>query len=344
VADSPRHAALAGARVLVTGAAGFIGAACAHALLDAGASVAGCDSVNDYYDPALKQARLARLAAREGFDFRRLDLAERGALAPFWAEARPDLVLHLAAQAGVRYSLTNPHAYTSANVEGTLAVFEAARAMPVGNLLYASSSSVYGGNSKVPFAETDPVLRPVSLYAASKRANELMAQTYAHLFAMPLTGLRFFTVYGPWGRPDMAYYKFTEALFAGREIEVYDAQSMARDFTYVDEVVEAVLRLLASPPKRADEPGRVVPEAPHRIFNIGNHSPERLEALIAILERETGRRAIRRELPAPPGDVLRTYADVAALEAATGFSPQVPLADGLARFVAWYRAHHGIAR
>jgi UDP-glucuronate 4-epimerase len=343
MAHPARHAALAGARVLVTGAAGFIGAACAEALLAAGASVAGCDSLNDYYDPALKQARLARLAARPGFAFRRLDLAEPGALAAFWESARPDLVLHLAAQAGVRYSLSHPHAYTQANVEGTLAVFEAARAMPVGNLLYASSSSVYGGNTKVPFSEADPVLRPVSLYAATKRANELMAQTYAHLFAMPLTGLRFFTVYGPWGRPDMAYYKFTQALFAGREIEVYDAAHMARDFTYVDEVVEAVLRLLALPPARPDEPGRVVPEAPHRIFNIGNHSPEPLEALIAILERETGRRAIRRDLPAPPGDVLRTFADVAALQQAVGFAPQVPLADGLARFVAWYRAHHAIA-
>lgn len=340
---SPRHAALAGARVLVTGAAGFIGAACCHALLDAGARVAGCDSLNDYYDPALKHARLARLEARAGFAFRRLDLAEAGALAGFWQCERPDLVLHLAAQAGVRYSLSHPHAYTSANVEGTLAVFEAARAMPVGNLLYASSSSVYGSNTKVPFAETDPVLRPVSLYAATKRANELMAQTYAHLFAMPLTGLRFFTVYGPWGRPDMAYYKFTDALFAGREIEVYDAANMARDFTYVDEVAEAVLRLLALPPARADEPGRVVPDAPHRIFNIGNHSPEPLEALVAILERETGRRAIRRDLPAPPGDVARTFADVAALQQAVGFAPRVPLADGLASFVGWYRAHHGIA-
>lgn len=334
--------ALAGARVLVTGAAGFLGAAVSEALLAAGAQVAGCDSLNAYYDPGVKRARLARLKRRAGFGFRRLDIARRGALAAYWAEAAPDIVIHLAAQAGVRYSIANPHAYTAANVEGFLAVLEAARAMPVANLLYASSSSVYGGNTEVPFRESDPVLRPVSLYAATKRANELMAQTYAHLFAIPLTGLRFFTVYGPWGRPDMAVWKFTAALFAGRPIEVYDAANMARDFTYVDDAVAAVLRLAERPPATPDEPGRVVPDAPHRIFNIGNRTPEPLEKLVATLEALTGHRAIRADLPRPPGDVGVTFADIAALTAATGVVPQVRLEDGLARFVAWYRGHAGI--
>jgi UDP-glucuronate 4-epimerase len=318
----------------VTGAAGFIGRAASAALLDAGASVTGCDSLNDYYDPALKQARLATLQGRPGFGFARLDLAERGALAALWRDTRPQVVLHLAAQAGVRHSLADPHAYTAANIEGTLNVLEAARAMPVEHLLYASSSSVYGANGKVPFAEDDPVERPVSLYAATKRAGELMATTYAHLFAIPATGLRFFTVYGPWGRPDMAYWKFTRALFAGDTIEVYDAPRMARDFTYIDDVVEAVLRLIPAPP-----PGR----PPHRLFNIGNHTPERLEALITTLERLTGQVARRRELPAPPGDVLMTYAEVSRLEAAVGWAPATRLADGLAAFVGWYRAFHGLS-
>jgi UDP-glucuronate 4-epimerase len=333
---------LPGARVLVTGAAGFLGAAVSDALLARGARVFGCDSLNAYYDPALKRARLARLTKHRDFAFRRLDLARRGALAAFWAEASPQVVIHLAAQAGVRYSLENPHAYTAANVEGFLCVLEAARAMPVANLLYASSSSVYGGNTRIPFREDDPVLRPVSLYAATKRANELMAQTYAHLFGTPLTGLRFFTVYGPWGRPDMAVWKFTEALFAGRPIEVYDAANMARDFTYVDDAVRAVLALAERPPAAQDEPGRVVPEAPHRIFNIGNRTPVPLEKLVSTLEALTGRRALREDKPRPPGDMTRSCADISALLAATGVAPETRLEDGLARFVAWYRDYRGL--
>ena len=334
---------LSGARVLVTGAAGFLGASISVALIGQGAQVFGCDSLNAYYDPAVKRARLAMLRRHGGFRFRRLDLARRGALAAFWAEAAPQIVIHLAAQAGVRYSLENPHAYTAANVEGFLAVLEAARAMPVDNLLYASSSSVYGGNTRIPFREDDEVLRPLSLYAATKRANELMAQTYAHLFGIPLTGLRFFTVYGPWGRPDMAYWKFTEALFAGRAIEVFDAARMARDFTYVDDAAKAVLALAERPPAAPNEPGRVVPETPHRIFNIGNRTPEPLEKLVSTLETLTGRRAIRQDKPRPPGDVTMTCADISALSAATGIMPEVRLEDGLARFVAWYRGYRGLS-
>ena len=333
---------LSSARVLVTGAAGFLGAAVAEALLARGARVFGCDNLNRYYDPRLKRARLARLARHSGFVFRRLDLSRRGALSPFWAEAAPDIVLHYAAQAGVRYSLEAPHAYTAANIEGFLNVLEAARAMPVAHLLYASSSSVYGGNTALPFRESDPVLRPVSLYAATKRANELMAQTYAHLFGLPMTGLRFFTVYGPWGRPDMAYWRFTEALFAGRPIEVYDAEHMARDFTYVEDAVQAVLALAERPPAEPEEPGRVVPETPHRIFNIGNRTPEPLNRLVTLLESLTGRRAIRHDRPRPPGDVGVTCADISALLAATGVAPHTRLEEGLARFVAWFRHYHRI--
>ncbi|EFH10444.1 SDR family NAD(P)-dependent oxidoreductase [Pseudoroseomonas cervicalis] len=333
---------LTGARVLVTGAAGFIGAALAQRLLAAGADVTGVDVLTDYYDPALKQTRLQRLRAQPGFRFRQLDIAEPGALAAVWAEARPDYVMHLAAQAGVRYSLDHPRAYTSANVDGFLEVLEAARHHPVRHLIYASSSSVYGANTKVPFQERDAVEQPVSLYAATKRANELMAQTYAHLYRLPVTGLRFFTVYGPLGRPDMAYWKFTRALFAGEPIPLYDGGRLWRDFTYIDEIVEAIARLAVAPPATPEEPGRISPSVPHRLFNIGNDSPVMVNDVVALLERFTGREAIRQELPMQPGDVERTWADVSLLRAAIGFAPSTPLEVGLERFVTWYRNHHGL--
>ncbi|UFN47721.1 NAD-dependent epimerase/dehydratase family protein [Roseomonas sp. OT10] len=335
-------APLAGARVLVTGAAGFIGAHLARRLLGDGATVLGLDSLNAYYDPALKRDRLAALTDHPAFAFRPLDIAEPGALEAAWAAFRPDMVAHLAAQAGVRYSLKAPRDYARANLDGFLEVLEAARAHPVRHLVYASSSSVYGSSTRVPFREDDPVDRPSSLYAATKRANELMAASYGHLFGLPLTGLRFFTVYGPWGRPDMAYWGFTQALFEGREIQLFNHGKVWRDFTYVDEVVEAIARLLPLPPSAPGEPGRPVPEVPHRIFNIGNHTPVPVGEMIDILERHTNREAIRREVPMQPGDVERTWADVSALQAAVGFAPRTSLEEGLGRFVAWYRHYHGV--
>ena len=325
-----------GQRILVTGAAGFVGFHLTQRLVAQGATVLGVDNLNAYYDPALKQARL-RALSHPRFAFQELDIATPGALAAAWSAFRPDAVAHLAAQAGVRYSLKEPRAYGHSNLTGFLEVLEAARANPQAPLLYASSSSVYGANTKVPFSEKDAVDRPVSLYAATKRANEVMAQSYASLYGLRLTGLRFFTVYGPWGRPDMAYWGFTEALIEGREINVFNHGQVWRDFTYVDEVTEAISRLLRTHPAAPDEPGRVVPEVPHRLFNIGNHTPVAVGDFLAILERLTGRKALRRDLPMQPGDVERTWADVSALQAATGFSPSTPLEDGLARFVAWYR-------
>jgi len=331
-------------RILVTGAAGFVGQAVSARLLQDGFAVLGLDSFTPYYDVWLKQARLRQLEGRPGFSFRQLDLADAAETQAAFATFQPEAVVHLAAQAGVRYSLDHPQAYTAANIDGFLSVLEACRAHPVRHLVYASSSSVYGANTKVPFSEQDPVDRPVSLYAATKRANELMAQTYSHLFRVPASGLRFFTVYGPWGRPDMAYYKFTAAIFAGRPIDLYNQGRMARDFTYIDEVVEAIRRLVPQPP--ADhvapgaEPGRVDPATPHRIFNIGNHTPVELERFVEVLEAAIGRRAERRLLPMQPGDVERTYADVAALQQAVGFAPRTSIEEGLARFVAWYRTYH----
>lgn len=332
-------------RVLVTGAAGFIGHALCAQLSRAGCSVLGLDNLTPYYDVALKQARLRDLEGEPGFRFEPLDLTDAAATRASFAEFAPEAVVHLAAQAGVRYSLENPAAYTAANIDGFLSVLEACRAHPVAHLVYASSSSVYGANTKLPFAETDPVDRPVSLYAATKRANELMAQTYSHLYRIPASGLRFFTVYGPWGRPDMAYYKFAEAISAGREIDLYNNGEMSRDFTYVDEVVEAIQRLVSRPPAdRAApgaEPGRVDPGVPHRIFNIGNHTPVELKHMIDVLEGLIGRPARRRLRPMQPGDVERTYADVTALRQAVDFAPRTPIEEGLARFVEWYRSYHG---
>lgn len=332
-------------RILITGAAGFVGRAVAQRFLAEGHEVAGVDCFTSYYDIALKEARVRTLEGQAGFSFHRLDIADGAAVSALFQAFRPEAVVHLAAQAGVRYSLENPRAYTQANVEGFLSILEACRAHPVRHLVYASSSSVYGANTKVPFSEKDAVERPVSLYAATKRANELMAQSYSHLFRIPASGLRFFTVYGPWGRPDMAYYKFTKAIFAGETIDIYNHGQVERDFTYVDEVVEAIHALVGRPPAdvvEGDEaPGRVDPSVPHCIFNIGNHTPVPVGEFVAILERLIGKEAKKRLLPMQPGDVLKTYADVDALRRAVGFAPRTTLEEGLARFIAWYRDYHG---
>lgn len=333
-------------RVLVTGAAGFIGAALSEALLDAGVEVVGFDSLDPYYDLRLKAARLARLEGRAGWRFVKGSLADRAALETLFAEVRPDWVVNLAAQAGVRHSIDNPHAYAEANLTGFLNLLEACRARPPRHLVYASSSSVYGGARRLPFREGDAAVHPVSLYAATKRANELMAHAYADLYGLPATGLRFFTVYGPRGRPDMACWKFTEAVFAGRPIDLYNHGRMARDFTFIDDIVEGVARVI--PHVAAPDPGfdRMAPDpatswAPHRVFNIGARRPESLTEFVSLIERFAGRTVEKRLLPMQPGDVEETFADMAALEAAVGFAPRVTLAEGVERFVAWYREWAG---
>ncbi|HEX6138001.1 MAG TPA: NAD-dependent epimerase/dehydratase family protein [Casimicrobiaceae bacterium] len=326
----------AGGRVLVTGAAGFIGMHVARALLDAGAEVTGVDSLDPYYDVALKQARVGQLRPHARFAFEHADVADAAACAALFAR-RFDAVVHLAAQPGVRYSLVNPGAYVRNNLVGFAQVLEGCRHGGVGHLVYASSSSVYGANHVLPFSEDQAVDHPVSLYAATKKANELMAHSYSHLYALPATGLRFFTVYGPWGRPDQAPMLFTKAILAGRPIDVFDGGRMRRDFTYVDDVVEGVVRILARPPEANGDGAR------HAIYNIGNHDAVGLDDFIATLERLLGRRAIRNDRPMQPGDVPATYASIERLRQATGFAPHTPLADGLARFVAWYRSHYGSA-
>lgn len=320
-------------RVLVTGAAGFIGMHMTRLLLDHGIEVLGIDNLNAYYDPALKLARLETLRGRNGFSFEKLAIEDRDSLMQVFADFRPDCVVHLAAQAGVRHSLDAPFEYTRANIDGFLSMIEAARRHPVRHFIYASSSSVYGSNTKVPFTEADAVNHPVSLYAATKRANELMAETYAHLFAIPMTGLRFFTVYGPWGRPDMAMWKFTDAILAGRPIEVFDEAGMSRDFTYIDDIVRAMLRLLPLPPQIE---GAL---SPHRILNIGNNRPERLSDFIAAIEAACGKAAVKRNLPRQPGDVPATFADIALLQRLTGFTPETSIADGAGRFVRWFQSY-----
>ncbi|MDE1566951.1 NAD-dependent epimerase/dehydratase family protein [Aquabacter sp. P-9] len=335
-------------RVLVTGTAGFIGCAVAQRLLRDGATVLGIDCLTPYYDLGLKEERVKLLRGSPAFAERRIDLADGPATLAAVRDFLPDVVVHLAAQAGIRYSLDDPRSYTHSNVEGTLSVLEACRAVPVKHLIYASSSSVYGANTRVPFRETDRVDAPVSLYAATKRANELMVQTYSHLFRIPASGLRFFTVYGPLGRPDMAYFKFTKAIFEGEEIDVYNHGRMKRDFTYIDEVVEAIERLMLLPPvdRLAEgdiEPGRILPDVPHRLFNVGNHTPIPLERFIDVLEEIIGRKARRRLLPMQPGDVVSTFADVSALQQAVGFSPSTPIEVGLTEFVDWYRAFYNVS-
>lgn len=317
--------------VLVTGAAGFIGSHVCHHLLNRGEAVVGVDNMNDYYDLALKEGRLARLQPRKDFSFHQIDIAEQGALATALAGHDITRIIHLAAQAGVRHSLDNPRLYVRSNVVGHLEMLEFCRAQPAfEHLVYASSSSVYGGNRKVPFSETDQVDSPVSLYAATKKADELMSHTYAHLFGVPQTGLRFFTVYGPWGRPDMAYWIFTKAMLEGRPIRVFNDGEMWRDFTYVDDVVRAVVAVLDKPPT-ADVP-------PSRLYNVGNNRPVRLADFIDTLEKLLGVKAIRQSEPMQSSDVVQTYADMTALERDFGFKPSVSTEDGLKKFVDWYRS------
>jgi UDP-glucuronate 4-epimerase len=327
--------ALAQARVLVTGCAGFIGMHTAERLLAQGASVVGIDSFDAYYDVALKEARLARLAGRPGFGFERMDLTDAPATARLFREGAFSHVVHLAAQPGVRYSLVNPGAYFANNLTAFGHVVEGCRHAKVAHLVYASSSSVYGANHTLPFSEDQSVDHPVSLYAATKKANELIAHSYSHLYRLPTTGLRFFTVYGPWGRPDMAPMLFAKAILAGQPIRVFNAGKMRRDFTFVDDIVEGVVRVLGKAP-RGDADA-----APYAVYNIGNHEAVELETFIATLERLLGRPAIKEYAPMQPGDVPATYAAIDRLAAVTGFAPHTPLADGLARFVAWYREYHG---
>ena len=331
--------------VLVTGAAGFIGYHVAQALLARGDTVVGFDSVNDYYDVALKEARLARLRPHPGFAFVKGGLEDAAAVGALFAGRPFDRVIHLAAQAGVRYSLTNPGAYVQSNLVGFMNILEACRHARTAHLTYASSSSVYGLNSRQPLSVHDNVDHPISLYAASKKANELMAHTYSHLYGLPTTGLRFFTVYGPWGRPDMALFLFTKAILAGQPIDVYNHGKMRRDFTYIDDIVQGVVRTadrIAAPDPAwnaaAPDPG--ISPAPYRVYNIGNHTPVELDRFIALIEENLGRKAIRNLLPMQPGDVPATCADVQDLERDVGFAPATPLETGIARFIEWYREYY----
>jgi UDP-glucuronate 4-epimerase len=334
-------------RVLVTGAAGFIGYHLSERLLKQGDEVVGLDNLNDYYDVKLKEARLERLQKSRAFRFLKTDLGDRTGVEKIWREVKPEVVVHLAAQAGVRYSLTHPHAYARSNLEGMLDVLEACRAEKTGNLIFASSSSVYGLNQSMPFSERDNVDHPVSLYAATKKANELMAHAYAHLYGIPCTGLRFFTVYGPWGRPDMAYYKFTQAILEGKEIELYGEGKMQRDFTYVDDIVEAVVRLIEKPAKgnsqwKGTQPDPATSPAPYRIYNIGNSEPVELRRFVQAIEAAAGKKAKVVLKAAPPGDVTATAAKVEDLGKAVDFRPKTSIEDGMKKFVDWYREYAGV--
>lgn len=329
-------------KILVTGAAGFIGAFTSKKLVEMGHRVIGIDNLNDYYDVSLKQGRLNWLNRLDGFEFRQMELADRDGVAALFRDNRFDRVIHLAAQAGVRYSLKNPHAYADSNLTGFLNIMEGCRHQQVEHFVYASSSSVYGLNTHLPYGTEDRVDHPVSLYAATKKANELMAHSYSHLYRLPSTGLRFFTVYGPWGRPDMAYFSFTKAILEGKTIDVYNHGKMMRDFTYVDDIVEGVVRVMNKIPQPVDN---WTPEsddasrssAPYKIYNIGNHSPVELGEFIETLEKALGVEAQKNYLPMQPGDVLATSANVDDLMADVGFAPDTPLAEGLGVFVQWYR-------
>ena len=332
-------------KILLTGAAGFIGSTTTHRLLARGDEVVGLDNLNDYYSVQLKQDRLARLTPQQGFRFVQMDVADRGGIEKLFAAEKFDRVIHLAAQAGVRYSLQNPQAYVDANVVGFMNILEGCRHNAVQHLVYASSSSVYGGNTKMPFSEHDSVDHPVSMYAATKKANELMAHTYSHLFGLPTTGLRFFTVYGPWGRPDMALFLFTKAIIEGKPIDVFNHGNMQRDFTYVDDIVEGVIRVLdkvATPDAgyRAEQPDPGTSNVPYRLFNIGNHDPVPLLDFVACIEDALGMKAQKNLLPLQDGDVPATFADVSALGDWVGFTPATGIRTGIGRFVDWYRGYY----
>lgn len=332
-------------KILVTGAAGFIGFHLAKRLLQEGRDVSGLDNLNDYYDVTLKQDRLRQLLDNGNFSFHQKDLTDRAAMEDLFAKGGYDVVVNLAAQPGVRYSLKNPHSYINNNIVGFMNILEGCRYNNIKHLVFASSSSVYGMNGKIPFSVNDNVDHPVSLYAASKKSNELMAHTYAHLFGVPCTGLRFFTVYGPWGRPDMAYFSFTKAILEGTPIDVFNSGKMKRDFTYIDDIVEGIVRVMSKIPQpnpNADkircEPGSS--DAPYKIYNIGNHHPEELSRFIEILETHLGKKAQKNMKPMQPGDVPVTYADVDDLMRDVGFKPETPLEEGLQKFVKWYREYY----
>ena len=332
---------------LVTGVAGFIGSALTLRLLERGDTVHGIDNLNDYYDVTLKKARLERLSTREKFSFEQIDIADRAGMESLFRRQKFDAVMNLAAQAGVRYSMENPHLYIESNIVGFCNILEGCRHSKVPHLVYASSSSVYGANSKLPFSEHDNIDHPISLYAATKKANELMAHTYAHLYGLPCTGLRFFTVYGPWGRPDMALFKFTKNILEGKPIPVFNNGNMVRDFTYVDDIVDGVIRVIDRPAKpdptwdgAAPDPARS--KAPYRVYNIGNNKPVQLMRYIEVLERALGKKAQLEMLPMQPGDVPATMADVSALESDIGYRPKTTVAEGIPRFVEWYRGYYKV--
>ncbi|MFN7738516.1 MAG: NAD-dependent epimerase [Pirellula sp.] len=334
-------------KLLITGTAGFIGFHMALRCMELGHEVIGVDNVNDYYDIQLKEDRLKVLHRYPSFRFHRIDLQDASAVSKLFQSHAFERVVHLAAQAGVRYSLSNPHAYTQSNVEGTLTILEGCRHQQVPHLIYASSSSVYGLNTEQPFSTSHGTNHPISLYAATKKANEMMAHCYSHLYQIPTTGLRFFTVYGPWGRPDMALFKFTEAIMHGKQLEVYNQGRMKRDFTYVDDIVSAMVKLLDHIPQPnskwdSTHPDPATSSAPYRIYNIGNNRPTELARFIEVLETVIGKRADIRYLPLQPGDVLETYADVDSLSEAVGFAPSTSIEDGIAKFVAWYRTYYDI--
>lgn len=335
-------------KILVTGVAGFIGFHLAKKLIAQGDYVIGLDNMNDYYDVNLKQARLDQLLKHENaFEFHKLDLADNQSIQELFETTKPEIVVNLAAQAGVRYSLKNPHAYAQSNVVGFLNILEGCRHHNVKHLVYASSSSVYGANTTMPFSVHHNVDHPLSLYAATKKANELMAHTYSHLYGLPTTGLRFFTVYGPWGRPDMALFIFTKAIFEGRPIQLFNNGNMERDFTYIDDIIEGVARVIDNIPEgnpnwSGDHPDPATSRAPYRIYNIGNNSPVKLMYFVEVLEKAIGRKAIKEMLPMQPGDVPATYADVDALVQDVGFKPATPIEVGIERFVQWYREFYGV--
>lgn len=329
-------------KILITGAAGFIGYHLAQRLLAEGETIVGIDNLNAYYDVTLKQDRLNQLKDHANFYFVPLDLTDRPQLNALFDAHAFERVINLAAQAGVRHSLENPFSYIDSNIVGFTNLLEACRHYPVEHLVYASSSSVYGANTKVPFATTDRVDRPISLYAATKKANELMAYTYSHLYNIPTTGLRFFTVYGPWGRPDMAYFKFVQAILAGKALDVYNFGKMERDFTYIDDIVEGLVRILHCAPSQPHLAEDTSPLPPYKLYNIGNHTPVKLLRFIEILEQALGKTVEKNFLPMQPGEVVSTYADIDDLERDFGFRPQTSLEEGLARFVAWYRQYYGL--